>query len=489
MTIILMILVLLAVYLIWYTVFRKSDLPPGPLKLPIIGNIWWLAMQKRRKVRIPVALCEVAKKHGDVIHFQVGKENIVFLQGFDAINEAFVNQADDFSLRPDRLTKDIQKQGNGVVMENGNSHRVMQSFIMKYLNSDTAIVEKRILVEVEAATDFLSSEKGGSLDIKLLLSMMVTNIIYNVLFSKRYDYSDETLHKLINNLGTIFKSGSQIDATALIPTFILKLAKNEKMTRAKQETAKAGQWVKDQVIEEIANHEATYNESKLRDFVDVYIMERKKDPKNDIFTLDRLHYVIKDLFVAGSEASSVSLNWAILYMQEYPDVQHRCQRELGEKCADRIVRLTDRGALVYLESTLLEIQRMSNVAETTLPHTTDKETSFRGYCIPKGSIVLANLLSSNKDNRHWDEPDLFMPDRFLQDKAKKNPAFIPLGLGPRRCLGESLAKKEIFLIFTNLLQRFTFQRENENVKHTFRCIDGQLTATPLPYKTKPVKRQ
>ncbi|XP_060579571.1 cytochrome P450 2U1-like [Ruditapes philippinarum] len=171
-----------------------------------------------------------------------------------------------------------------------------------------------------------------------------------------------------------------------------------------------------------------------------------------------------------------------------PQIQN-FQREITEKCGDGTIRFTAKGTLPFLESTLMEIQRMSNTAEATLPHAADKETSLRGYRIPEGSIVLANILSSNKDSKHWEKPDLFIPDRFLQDKALKNPAFIPLGLGRRRCTGESLARKQIFLIFTNFLQRFTFQREDENVQHTFGCIEDQITATPLPYNTRVVQRQ
>ena len=183
--ILLCILASLVAYVTWYAVFRSSDLPPGPPKLPLIGNIWWFILQKVRKVRIPIAVCDVAKKYGDVIHFQVGNKNIIFLQGFDAINEAFVKKADDFSSRPS-LMKDAGKIENGIVMENGRPHTVLKGFVMKFLNSETARVEEKVLVEVDAASEFLKSEKSGLFDMRSLTSMMVTNIIYNVIFSKRY---------------------------------------------------------------------------------------------------------------------------------------------------------------------------------------------------------------------------------------------------------------------------------------------------------------
>lgn len=174
-----------AAYLIWYVVFRKTDLPPGPCKLPLIGNAWWFLLQKRRKIRIPVAIREAAKTYGDVIHFQIGNRNIVFLQGFDTIHDAFVKQAADFSFRPNRGNQNAEGQAKGVVMENGEPFKIIQSFIMQFLNSVTARVEDKILAEINAATEYLDAKTGEPYDMKLFLSMIITNIIHNIMFGKR----------------------------------------------------------------------------------------------------------------------------------------------------------------------------------------------------------------------------------------------------------------------------------------------------------------
>lgn len=181
-------LLFVAVFLLCYMIFRRSDLPPGPMKIPLIGNAWWLLKQQKEKKRPPVALKEATQKYGDVIHIQLGQENLVFIHGYDAIHEAFVKQSEDFSARPSRLMKDIQKGGFGVVMESGQRWKIMRKFTLQSLKDfgvGKTSLEDKIVVEIEAATAFLNEVKGNPTDIRLLTSMIITNVIYGIVFGRR----------------------------------------------------------------------------------------------------------------------------------------------------------------------------------------------------------------------------------------------------------------------------------------------------------------
>lgn len=487
------VLLFLTVFLICYLIFSRSDLPPGPLKIPLVGNIWWFLYQQKKRKRMPEALLDVAKVHGEVVHFQLGKENIVFIFGYEAIHEAYVKRADDFSARPSRLVKDVQKGGTGVVMESGNKWKIMRKFTLQSLKDfgvGKTSLEEKIIVEIDAATAVLTEAKGMPMEVHPLTSKIIANVIYGIVFGRRYDYNDSEFRTIIKKLDTIFRTGAAIDLATLIPKFVYMLLKDKEREKGKEENIKASLWLEDHVNREIDEHEKSYSPDNIRDFIDLFIQAKSEGSEKDIFTLKNLFYVIMDLFIAGSETTSNTLNWAILYMQEYPDIQETCQKEIQEKYGDRPVRWADRGTLPYVEATLMEIQRMSNIAELSVPHTNEKETHFRGYRIPKDSLIQANLMSSNMDPKYWDEPELFKPERFLQDgNIKKNPALIPFSTGPRTCLGENLAKMELFLIFTNFLQRFSFKRESDDTRHSFGCVFEQLTRAPLPYKTRPINRK
>ncbi|XP_053383656.1 cytochrome P450 2J4-like isoform X2 [Mercenaria mercenaria] len=342
--------------------------------------------------------------------------------------------------------------------------------------------------EVDAAIDVLYATKGKPSDVRLLTSMMISNVIYGIVFAKRFHYKDEKLQEIIENLDKIFQGGGALSLEGMLPNFLLKLLNKEAYDRV-QNRLRTITWIKEHIYGEISNHESTFDNENIRDFIDLYLQAKIQHSDETIFNKGNMFRVIMELFVAGSETTSNTINWCILYMQEYPDIQKKCQDEIFEKCGDKVVTWAERGSLPYIEATLLEIQRMANIAPVSVPHTSDVDVTLGGYFIPRRTLIIANLYSSNMDPRHWDQPEIFNPERFIEGgKLKKNPALIPFSIGPRICLGESLARMEMFLIFTNLLQRFTFCREDDNVKHTFENILDQTTNAPKPYKTRAVKR-
>ncbi|XP_075197730.1 putative inactive cytochrome P450 2G1, partial [Anomaloglossus baeobatrachus] len=87
-----------------------------------------------------------------------------------------------------------------------------------------------------------------------------------------------------------------------------------------------------------------------------------------------------------------------------------------------------------------------------------RDVTFRGYFIPKGATVITLIHSALRDKDYFEKPEEFYPEHFLDSAGnfKKNEAFIPFSIGKRSCAGETLAKMEIFIFFTSLLQNFTF---------------------------------
>ena len=97
-------------------------------------------------------------------------------------------------------------------------------------------------------------------------------------------------------------------------------------------------------------------------------------------TEDWVQTVTMDFILAGAETTSTTLKWALLWMALYPDVQWRVQRELDDLAGKghHIFSLSDRERLPYTEATIMEIQRLSNVAPTGISHATIEDTEFRG---------------------------------------------------------------------------------------------------------------
>ncbi|KAJ8017130.1 hypothetical protein DPEC_G00014560 [Dallia pectoralis] len=139
-------------------------------------------------------------------------------------------------------------------------------------------------------------------------------------------------------------------------------------------------------------------------------------------------------------------------------MSYRVQEEISKVIGSRQPMAEDRKNLPYTDAVTHEIQRMANIAPLSLPHATSQDVTFQGYFIKKGTDVIVLLASVLKDESEWETPHSFNPAHFLNDKGQfvKRDAFLPFPAGRRACPGESLARMELFLFFTSLLQRFHF---------------------------------
>ena len=165
-----------------------------------------------------------------------------------------------------------------------------------------------------------------------------------------------------------------------------------------------------------------------------------------------------DLVIAGSETTATTINWILLYLLHNPELETKLHEEIDDVIGkDRPPSLTDRPDLPYMEAAILEALRIASPAPVTIPHSVPHDITYRGYQIPKDTTILVNLHSVLMDPEIWPEPTKFRPERFLSADRKQvvvPKQHIPFSVGPRSCLGETLAKMELFLFMTSLLQKY-----------------------------------
>ncbi|XP_046558211.1 cytochrome P450 2U1-like [Haliotis rubra] len=212
----------------------------------------------------------------------------------------------------------------------------------------------------------------------------------------------------------------------------------------------------------IEEHLKNHDDDNVDDFIHAYIKEmrlRKEKQEDTTLDLENLQRVIADLFVAGTETTATTIRWTMVYLLHYPEIQERCFREIQENIGQsRRPSMKDKTKLPYVEATIMEVLRRADIAPVALPHAVPHDVQFRGYTFPKGVQIIAMLDSVLQDPDVWGDPDNFRPDCFLDDSGTvvKRDEFIPFSLGRRVCLGESMARMELFLFLTTMIQRFKF---------------------------------
>lgn len=223
-------------------------------------------------------------------------------------------------------------------------------------------------------------------------------------------------------------------------------------------------------------------------------MEMEKDKKlgeDSDFSYKQMAQVVGDLFGAGSETTATSIRWAVLFLLNFLEVKCRLQREIDRIIpGERLPCLANKPYIPFVEAFVMETLRYGNVAPLAVPHgIVENDVIFEGYLIPKNTSVIFNLDSILSDPSIFEDPWRFNPDRFLDESGNllKPKEFLPFGIGRRVCLGEAVARMELFLFLTAMIKEFDFLPPEEGVVPKIKGVVG-ITYSPNPYRVRVVKR-
>lgn len=213
-------------------------------------------------------------------------------------------------------------------------------------------------------------------------------------------------------------------------------------------------------------------------------MNQEKDNPTTEFNYDNLIVSLIQLFLAATETTSTALRYSILMLLKHPNITKRMQEEIDDVIGNsRCPSLEDRLKMPFTDAVIHEIQRFTDITPLGVPRATNQDTVLRGYHIPKGVTVFPMITTVLKDSKFFKDPKRFDPAHFLdeQGKLKKIEAFIPFSIGKRVCLGEGLARIEIFLFLTYLLQKFDFNCDKDPEDIDVSPIPNQGAFAPQPY--------
>uniref|UniRef100_A0A286XER1 Cytochrome P450 family 2 subfamily D member 6 n=1 Tax=Cavia porcellus TaxID=10141 RepID=A0A286XER1_CAVPO len=243
----------------------------------------------------------------------------------------------------------------------------------------------------------------------------------------------------------------------------------------------------------LTEHRMTWDPSQPpRDLTDAFLAEvvKVKGNPESSFNDENLRMVVGNLFTAGMVTTSTTLAWALLLMILHPDEQRRVQQEIDKVIGPgRCPEMADQAHMPFTNAVIHEVQRFADIIPMNLPHMTSRDTEVQGFLIPKGTTLITNLSSVLKDETAWEKPLKFYPAHFLDAEGRfvKPEAFMPFSAGPRICLGEPLARMELFLFFTSLLQRFSFSVPEGQPRPSDHGVSYFLVIPP-PYQLCAVAR-
>ncbi|CAH2103940.1 unnamed protein product [Euphydryas editha] len=207
------------------------------------------------------------------------------------------------------------------------------------------------------------------------------------------------------------------------------------------------------------------------------------------YTEDQLKGICLDFLIASTQTTGNSFGFMILALVRYPDMQEKVYQEITTIFGEDNPDWSDLGRLVYTNAFLAESQRYHTIALFSGARRTLTDVVVDGYTIPSGTTVLVSLGDLHSDPKHWDEPNKFNPERFIDENGKFRmaPHFHPFGLGRRRCPGEPLSRPFLISALVTIVQRYRIECSN-GVLPSEEPIVGIL-AEPRPFSARFIRRK
>ncbi|XP_028652660.1 cytochrome P450 2G1-like isoform X3 [Erpetoichthys calabaricus] len=467
---------------------RYSKMPPGPTALPLIGNL----LQVNGKVPHESFL-KMSETYGPVMTVHLGPKRVVVLVGFEAVQEALVHNGDAFTGRPEIPLFTLVTDGFGLVVSNGERWRQLRRFSLATLRDfgmGKRSIEEWIQEEAKHLAADFEKHKGSPFDPTYTLTRAVSNVICSIVFGRRFDYDDKQFIHLLTLVKTLVPQLS-VPMAQLYNIFPRLFSMLPGPHRTIYENTQELMVFISMMVD---HHKETLNTNSPRDFIDSFLIKMEQERNNPAteFNSKNLMTTLQNLFVAGIDSTTATLSFGLIIFIKYPKIQEKVHMEIDDVIGqERPPRMEDRKKMPYTDAVIHEIQRFLDIIPLNVPHATTKDTVFRGYTIPQGTPVLALLHSVLFDKSQWETPYTFNPRHFLDEKDgfKMNPAFMPFSTGKRICVGEALARMELFLFFTTLLQKFTFWSNDDPKNIDLTPSASSFANVPRIYKILFIPRQ
>ncbi|XP_077980381.1 cytochrome P450 1A1-like [Glandiceps talaboti] len=489
-TYVLLILLGLLVCRLIYGIIKPAGFPPGPIGWPGIGSAMLLAKDPH------INLTKLSEKYGDIFTLNIALAHCVVLNNIELVRESLVAKQNEFAGRPYIYSLDIISEGGKDIAAadftpTWKYHRkLVHQAIRNYASGEQL---ERTIREDALPQLMKTVEAGEPFDPTPVLFTMIANVIANLSFGKRYAIDDPELKMIMDMFNEFVEalSGGGLLGD-LMPLFrYMPLTSGEKKFREV-----LGKFL-NLIQEKIDYHKETFDQYKdnHRDLIDDLLQskhEAEGTEKAGLITDVHVRQTIADVFGAGLDNTVHALNWCVAYLMNYPDVQAKVHDEIDNAIGrDHACQLSDRLRLPYCEAVIHEAMRIRTVVPLGVPHATTCDTSVGGYCLPRGTWIMINHWKIHMTQKEWKDPEEFRPERFLTQDGTLIPkaeSFIPFSAGRRVCVGEALAKNEIFLMFVNIFQNtvFTVPPGSNPPSLKSNCEAGAIRV--LPYKAVARKR-
>ncbi|MBA0844008.1 hypothetical protein Goarm_001141 [Gossypium armourianum] len=411
------------------TIDSTKKLPPGPWKLPFIGNLHQLVGSLPHRI-----LRDLANQHGPLMHLQLGEISTIVVSSAEIAKEVMITHGIIFADRPYVAALDILTYGS-------------RDIAMAHYGNYWRQIRKICTVELLTAKRVQSFESFRQEEVSAFGNVCNDHELYSSVVDE------------------IVKLGSGFRVADMYPSFRVL----ERISGLRQK-AEALLQKSDKILQDIINEHRAGLESEIigeeakEDLVTVLLKIQQLGGLEFPLTDKEIKAIIWDIFGGGGETSSTSVDWAMSEMVRNPRVLKKAQNEVRQVCHGKgDVDEASIKELKYLALVIKETLRLHPPFPLLVPRESRENCEINGYQIPSKTKVIINAWAIGRDPKHWSEAETFYPERFLNSSSDfkgTDLEYIPFGAGRRICPGILFALSNIELPLAKLLYHFDWELPN-----------------------------
>ncbi|MCU4741965.1 cytochrome P450 [Natronoglomus mannanivorans] len=413
---------------------RERPTPPGPDGVPLLGNTHELA-------RDTLGFYErVTAEYGDVVGISVGGDEGAIVTHPEYVERILVRDDDRYvkgGLIEDQLGDTF---GNGMFMAAGEQWRTQRQV------AQPAFYRERILEYGETVVDHAADvgwPHASVVDLTDELSALTLSVLTDALFGFDADADEAVVREAASAIGAKLDPSAP---TAFLPTWV-PTPRNLRFTRHISQ-------LRERVDSRIADRRRQDPDQRGDDLLSLLVAATANGELDDQTLRDDM---ITFLF-AGHETTSLGLTYALFLLATHPDEQRRLQAELDATIDGDRPTIDDLPALEFTDCVIDEALRLYPPVFTFFREPVE-DVELGGYRLPAGTTISVPQWIVHRDERWWESPETFDPDRWTDDRDSERPeyAFYPFGGGPRHCIGMRLARLELRLALATLCSTYRFE--------------------------------
>ncbi|OMP01901.1 Cytochrome P450 [Corchorus olitorius] len=452
---------LFIVFLLIFKLFltKSKKLPPSPFALPILGHLHLLKQPLHRTLQ------NLSQKYGPILSLKFGSKLVVVVSSSSAAEECLSKNDLVLANRPHfTMNKYLGYNSTTLVSSSYGEHwrnlrhiTMVEVFSPKRLNMLTGVVRDEVKILLGKLQRVSAVDKFTKVELRPLISALTFNIITRMIAGKRFFGEEVDGNEEAKQFRQLVKE-MFADGGGAYPGDFLPLIKYFDLTGYIKKVTNLGTRV-DMFFQGLVDEFKMKKGSLESGNTMIGHLLSLQESQPEQYTDEIIKGLALNMVAGGTHIVAATLEWAMSNLLNNPRVLKKARADLDASLGSKQLVLDelDVSKLHYLQNIISESYRLNPVVPLLVPHMSSDYCTIGGYNVPPNTILLVNMWAIHRDEKNWDDPTCFNPERFDTSEVDAYKLF-PFGVGRRICPGIGLANRTVGLTLGSLIQCFEWER-------------------------------